>query len=283
VITVLLPVYNGAETLESAIASVLRQEIDELELLVIDDRSTDGSAAVIRACEERDSRVRAIFHAENRGLSATLNEGLRLARFDLVARMDQDDECLPHRLRVQLEFMDANPAVVAAGSWAYHMGASPHLDRLVRLPASPSEIRQRLPAENCIYHPTVILRRDAILDLGGYREQFRNAEDYDLWLRAMDVHSLANIPEPLQLNRFSVRGMTLARKWEQLYYVFLAQSANQPTTRSFEAAETRANRIMSLVDRQTFLRHVAVETVSQLEELGWSDDARQLERAFMAP
>lgn len=271
-VTVLLPVYNGASTLRQAIDSILTQDEPDFELLVIDDRSTDGSEEIAASLAARDDRVRLVVHDRNTGLAATLNEGLELAQGSLVARMDQDDESLPQRLRVQRSFMESHPWISAAGSDVLHMGASPRFDRLVELPHTPRAIASRLQRENCLYHPAVIMRRDVVRDVGGYRDAFKNAEDYDLWLRVARDHDLGNVPEPLLRYRFSVGGMTLGRKWEQLYYVHLAQAANWNPSVSLEEAGEIARTSMGEIDRGSFMREVATGTVEELIRLRlWSD------------
>lgn len=271
-VSVLLPVYNGAATLRQAIDSILCQTHTDLELLLIDDASTDDSAAIIRDYARRDSRVAAVVHDRNAGLARTLNEGLARARYELVARMDQDDESLPQRLGEQKTFLDSHPRVVALGSWVLHMGARPELDRLVRLPTEHEEIAAILPRENCLYHPSVMLRRSAVLEAGGYRGEFKNAEDYDLWLRLARTHELANVAEPLLRYRFSVDGMTLGRKWEQLFYVLLAQAAGGDPDVPLDEASERARVTIGEVDRRWFLTQVAVGTVRELVALRhWRD------------
>lgn len=279
-ITVLLPVYNGARTLSQAVDSVLRQDYEDFELLVIDDASTDGSSDLVRGYAGRDPRVTALVHERNVGLARTLNEGLERARYDFVARLDQDDEALPNRLREQMSFLEANPGVAVAGSWVLHMGARPEHDRLVRLPTEPDEIAATLPHENCLYHPSVMLRRLEVLESGGYRGEFRNAEDYDLWLRLARVHELANIARPLIRYRFSVDGMTLGRKWEQLYYVHLAQAAASDPDLPFDLVEERAREALAAVDRSRFLSDVAFGTVRELVALRLWRDAVAVARRF---
>ena len=274
-VTVLLPIYNGALTLAQAIDSILAQDHEDFELLLIDDASTDGSAGIAHDYAARDARVSFVAHDRNRGLAATLNEGLERARYELVARLDQDDEALPQRLHAQLDFMNENPRVAASGSWILHMGAQPRFDRLVELPASPKAIARRLPHENCLYHPAMIMRRSTVLDLGGYRAEFRNAEDYDLWLRLCREHDLANVPRPLLRYRFSLGGMTLGRKWEQLFYIRLAQATNRDPSITLEEATARANKELEETDRRWFMRQVASGTVAELVALRhWSDATR---------
>lgn len=278
-VTVLMPIYNGATTLRQAIESVLAQQHDELELLLLDDASTDGSARIAHYFASVDPRVTLVVHDRNRGLAATLNEGLERARHDLVARLDQDDEALPQRIGAQIEFMDNNPQIAAAGSWILHMGAEPRFDRLVELPASPREIARKLPHENCLYHPAMIVRRPVVLDIGGYRAEFRNAEDYDLWLRLSRDHDLANLPRPLLRYRFSVGGMTLGRKWEQLFYIYLAQTMSRDPGTTLDEATARARAALEQTNRRWFMKQVAEGTVSELSRLRlWSDAGRVASR-----
>jgi glycosyltransferase involved in cell wall biosynthesis len=271
-VTVLLPVYNGADTLPQALESILRQRHGDFELLVIDDASSDGSADVIQEFARRDSRVAPVVHTQNAGLASTLNEGLARARYELVARMDQDDEALQDRLGTQLAFLEERPDVAAAGSSVYHMGSQRQYDRLVQVPLEHDEIVARLVHENCMYHPTIMLRRSVVLDEGGYRGAFKNAEDYDLWLRLARRHRLANVAAPLLRYRFSVGGMTLGRKWDQLFYFHLAQAAGGDPDVSLEEAERSARATLAEVDRRAFLTHVAVWTVRELVVLRhWRD------------
>lgn len=279
-ITVLLPVYNAGLPLRQAIESILAQEFEDFEFLVIDDASTDGSAEIIREYARRDARIEAVCHAANQGLAKTLNEGLAAAKGELVARMDQDDEALPHRLKIQHLFMSTRPEVTVAGSYVFHMGIDKRRDRLVELPTSHSEIARTLKSQNCIYHPSTIMRREEILRLGGYRAEFKNAEDYDLWFRVAKAGQMANIPVALLRYRFSVTGMTLSRKWEQLYYFFLAQVVQEGPEMPFAAHEQRARERLAETDRSFFMGAVAAATAEELVRLGFYAETLKLLRNF---
>ena len=274
-VSVLLPVYNGGSTLSQAIASILSQDMPEFELITIDDCSTDNSASIIRQYAEKDSRINPIFHEVNIGLASTLNEGLNLAKSDFVARMDQDDESLPQRLRIQLDYMLRHPEFAVVGSYVYHMGAKQEFDCLVELPSESEQIKQTLLQHNCIYHPSVMIKRNKILEIGGYQAKFKNAEDYDLWLRVSKLHPLANINEPLLRYRFSVTGMTLSRKWEQLFYVYLAQVAHEEKG-DFESICEIAKKRLEKMDKKRFLTQVAKGTVIELLRLKLWKDAIKL-------
>lgn len=279
-LSVLLPVYNGGALLERAISSIVQQDFEDFEFIIIDDASKDDSSSLIKRVAAKDSRIRAFLHKENAGLAATLNEGLQLASTPYVARMDQDDESLPWRLRIQYIFIHSRPTVAVAGSFVYHMGMSPKQDKLVRLPSDVREIKRRLPEDNCIYHPSVILNRALVLRAGGYRHQFRNAEDYDLWLRLSRDHDLANIPVPLIRYHFTVDGMTLGRKWEQLYYVFLARASFNHPGKAWSEIERIASDRYTQVDKPGFMTAVLDGTVGELLALGYPEQASRLVEQF---
>lgn len=278
-VSVLLPVFNAGPTLRRAIHSILTQDFDDIELLIVDDCSSDGSLDVCREAASQDARVRVIQHAQNLGLAVSLNEGLDAARAPLVARMDHDDEALPERLGVQRAFLDAHPHVAVAGSYVLHMGARPRYDHLVELPTDADQVRETLKSYNCLYHPAVMFRRDLVRAVGGYRPDFVNAEDYDLWLRLSPDHLLQNIPQPLLRYRFSPGGQTLGRKWQQLYYVYLAQVMNSGDATSLEDARRMAEERLKETDRRYFFGEVAKGTVAELLRLRrWRDAARLMVR-----
>ncbi len=279
-ITVLLPVYNAGPPLKCAIESILSQDLHDFEFLIIDDASTDKSAKVIREYERSDRRIRVIYHKENRGLAATLTEGLHESDGEYIARMDQDDQSLPQRLGIQYLFMKNRPDIAVAGSHVFLMGKDRSRDHLVQAPASPEEVALKLKSENCIFHPSVVMRRAQVLEAGGYRPQFKNSEDYDLWLRVSRNHRIANIPIPLLRYRLSTAGMTLSRKWEQLYYFFLAQAANEDPSMPFNKCEEEAKRRHSAIDRSYFLGAVFSKTVEDLIRLGFLKDAFVLGRQY---
>ena len=276
-VSVLLPVFNAGVPLRRAIQSILAQDFADFELIVVDDSSTDDSPRTAQEFASRDQRVRFIQHAQNQGLAATLNEGIAEARAPLIARMDQDDEALPARLRVQHEFFDSHPDIAVAGSYVYHMGVRPRYDHLIDLPTTSDEVERSLKHTNCLYHPAVMFRRRVIEAMGGYRAEFVNAEDYDLWLRVSRQQAVCNIPEPLLRYRFSPGGMTLGRKWQQLYYVYLAQVMNGNDRLTIAQARSRADEMLRNTNRRYFIGEVTKGTVTELLRLHlWRDAARVL-------
>lgn len=187
--SVILPVYNNAAFVLEAIHSILAQTYTDFELIVIDDGSTDGSTFLISQIS--DPRVIKIFHNTNRGLIASLNEGLKKANGEYIVRMDSDDISTPDRLAVQIAFMDQNPLIdVCGAAFTSSNGGSIKVN-----PASHDEIKTWLLFHCCICHPAIIMRNSMIRRLGiQYDSNYPHAEDYELWNRLAFQVQMANLP-----------------------------------------------------------------------------------------
>lgn len=194
-LTVVLPVHDGGPWLPAAVESIRRQSLSDWELLAIDDGSRDRSRAVLEEFAARDERI-VVTSRPNRGLAATLQEGLERSRTGLVALMNADDVAHPDRLGRQAAFMQAHPRIAALGTQTRLLVDGRATPIESRLPLTPRACRRFLPIAPPLAHPTVMLRRSAVLGVGGYRPQ-SVVEDYDLWLRLAERHDLANLPDTL--------------------------------------------------------------------------------------
>lgn len=196
-ISVVLPVYNGAEYLAEAVDSILVQTCTDFELIIIDDGSTDGSRKILEEFEAKDPRVR-IVSRENRGLATTLNDAIDMARGGWIARMDQDDIALPHRFERQLEWLERTGADIA-GSWVQRFGTADK--RVVRLHQTDEAIKMEMLFCSPFAHPAVMMRSDLARRLR-YDKAWEKAEDYDLWVRAAEAGwKMSNVPEVLLMYR----------------------------------------------------------------------------------
>jgi glycosyltransferase involved in cell wall biosynthesis len=193
-VTVLMPVYNGEAFLSQALESVLRQSFQDFELLVIDDGSTDATAAILEACSDR--RLRIVRNPRNLGLVATLNKGLDLARGELVARMDQDDIASPARLESQVQFLSRHPQIGVCGTWFHALSGG--RCTLVQTPCTHEDLSAHLFFSSPFAHPSVMLRK-AMLDRNGlrYDPAAKDAEDFDLWVRCRSHTRFATLPRAL--------------------------------------------------------------------------------------
>jgi glycosyltransferase involved in cell wall biosynthesis len=195
-VSVVMPAYNAEAFVNAAVSSIRAQTLADLELIAVDDGSQDRTTEILFRHAAEDARIKVLRRA-HRGVCDALNEAMAVARGAFVARMDADDIALPHRLERQLAAFVEQPNVAVAGSnyeiidcTGRRLGASD-------LPTDSARIRRTLDRNNCIAHPTVMMRRDAALAAGGYRRAFRQCEDYDLWLRLSERSDLINLPEPL--------------------------------------------------------------------------------------
>lgn len=202
-ISVMMSVYNGERYVAEAIQSILGQTEGRFEFLIVNDGSRDASGSIIDRYAAQDSRIRAL-HQENRGLIASLNRMLDEARAPLVARMDSDDVSRPDRFAVQLAYMQAHPDIAVLGTNTDELDADGAFFPCSDFhPERPEQIRERLMVASAMCHPSVMMRRDVIRSLGGYRAAFKHCEDYDLWLRVSESHDLYNLPDRLFLYRRS--------------------------------------------------------------------------------
>ncbi|MFC5579612.1 glycosyltransferase family 2 protein [Rhodanobacter terrae] len=192
-ITVIIAAYNRAGLLRRSICSALEQSLPALEILVIDDGSTDGTDVVARKLALADKRIRLIKLPHNLGPSSARNTGLDQARGDWIAILDADDICMPNRFARQVQFLQQNNLDLC-GSWFVEFGQG--LARTARWPYTEAALRAAMLFQSTICHPTVMARRE-VFDHYRYREEYRLAEDYDLFARTMADFRMANVPEVL--------------------------------------------------------------------------------------
>ncbi|EOM75629.1 glycosyltransferase family 2 protein [Rhodococcus rhodnii] len=191
-VTVLIPMFDAGAHVEEALGSVLSATAGETEILVVDDGSTDDGAAVVESFG--DPRVRLV-RQENRGLVATLNRGLDLARGEFVARMDADDWFVPGRIEAQLAAMMADPELVCVGTDYTLVLPDGRESGRIRMPVTDSACRDRLTVASCHCGPSVMLRAEALRESGiRFDPEARHAEDYDMWTRLAAVGRLGNLP-----------------------------------------------------------------------------------------
>lgn len=202
-ITVAMSVYNNAPYLTHAIESIVAQTFTDFEFLIVDDGSTDDSAAIIDRFARDDSRIRVI-RQPNAGLIVSLNRMIDEARAPLIARMDGDDIALPERFARQVAFLDAYPdiGVLGTGCTCIDEGGRPSSDKFDNV-TEPDEVLADLRNGPPLCHPSVVMRRDALRAVGGYHRAYKHCEDYDLWLRLSEQVRMANLPDRLLLYRQS--------------------------------------------------------------------------------
>jgi glycosyltransferase involved in cell wall biosynthesis len=208
-LTVLMPVYNAEKFLREAIESILQQTFADFEFLIIDDGSTDNSVPIIQSYP--DPRIRLLKNDQNLGISATLNKGIVAAASDIIARMDADDISHPSRLEKQFHYMQNNPDCALVSCWANVITED---KQFVRLERYRSEFYYfNLTFECWMYHPTIVFRRQPVIQVGMYSMPY--SEDYDLFWKISTRFKIGNLEEPLVDYRLSPTSLnTVLRKKE---------------------------------------------------------------------
>jgi len=190
-VSVVMPVYNGERYLKEAIESVLFQTYKNLELVVVDDGSTDASKSIISSYS--DSRIRLVENTKNSGIVFTRNKGLLAAQGEYIATLDCDDIALPERIENQVNFLEKNPDYALCGSFYQIMDASGKLLGKMRMPTSNRDIVTYLTVGNCYCNSTIMVRSNLAKELK-YTTGYDIVEDYELWYRISQKMKIAILP-----------------------------------------------------------------------------------------
>jgi glycosyltransferase involved in cell wall biosynthesis len=192
-ISVLMAAYNGEKYLNEAIDSILSQSFSDFELIVIDDESKDATPEIVRSYDDPRIVHKRIAHG---GLVTALNHGFAHARGDYIARMDADDRAMANRFELQAAFLDEHSEIDIVCSDIYTIDASgARSGQQVQHGVNNDMLRDGLLGRRAmkpIIHPSIMMRRKVLEELGGYRH-FDHAEDHDLWLRAVDRFLFARL------------------------------------------------------------------------------------------
>jgi glycosyltransferase involved in cell wall biosynthesis len=193
-----MPVYNAERYVSQAVESILGQTFRDFELLIVDDGSTDGSQAILERFAAADSRIKLV-RQPNQGCLVALNEMVGRSRGELLARMDADDVAMPERFERQVAYLDEHPECVAVGSRVQIIDPDGQPLTVMTDLLTHEQIDQALLSGNgaAMYHPSVVIRKQALEEVGRYRDEYYLCEDLDLFLRLAEVGRLANLAEPL--------------------------------------------------------------------------------------
>ena len=195
-VSVIMPTYNSERFLGDAIESIINQTFRDFEFIIVADKSSDRSYLILDDYAKKDNRIK-VFMERKKGLIASLNKGCRLAKGKYIARMDADDISRPHRLEMQLQYLEEHPEIGVLGTGIRYIDEAGRLGKSVRNPRDPKLIKFYLHLENCVVHPSIMMRRETIEHLGFYNPEAIHAEDYDLWARATSVTQVSNLQDIL--------------------------------------------------------------------------------------
>lgn len=208
-ITVVIPLYNGEKHIGKTLDALLSQSLNEFEILVIDDGSTDSSEK--KVTEFKDARIRLI-KQKNLGLALALNNGINQCTTTYIARNDQDDISFPNRLEKQLAYMKANPDVDCIFSYYTKFGKKhgwQNLDKQCNQSGGSKKFRGL--EDGCQLASTLFAKTAVLKALGGYRQEYYPSDDWDIELRLIQQAEVHILQEPLVAYRFHLGANTYSR------------------------------------------------------------------------
>lgn len=216
-ISVLMCVYNESiDYIRLAVESILHQTYTNFEFIIIADNPKNKQIiSFINDYSERDSRIRILVNEYNIGLAHSLNKGMNVARGEYIARMDADDISTPERLELEFLYIQENnfDMIFALADKIDEKGKV--WDKIHPFPIHPTFILEMLPIQNIVVHPTVMMRKDKVLDIGGYRP-YSSCQDYDLWLRMLTSnYRIGVLNETILLYRVHEKSVSLRNHYLQ--------------------------------------------------------------------
>ncbi|MHB1354748.1 MAG: glycosyltransferase family 2 protein [Anaerolineae bacterium] len=227
-VSVNMCIYNGQEFIGEAIDSILAQTFTDWEMILVDDGSTDGTAAMLASYSNPKLRV---FHRPHQGISKSRNYAISQARGEFIAVLDADDVAHPNRLSCQVNYLRKHPLVVALGCAYEQIDLMRNRTLNIAPPCTNDAIRKAMISGNPICHSSVMIRRSVLNQAGIYNESLRYAEDYELWSRLAQVGELANLPVTLVARRFHDRSVSNDMSKELQHLLVFWQVSNLTITR----------------------------------------------------
>lgn len=237
-VSVVVSVYNDERFLAQALGSILSQTGITLELIVVNDGSTDQSLQIIEELAVADARLRVI-NQPNSGLTAALIRGCAEARGKYIARQDADDISSPERLTRQHSLLESNASLSFVSCWSNVIGLRNEIVMTHKRPSGPKAAKDLFVAgrEGPPGHGSVMFRRSSYEKVGGYRPEFYFAQDNDLWFRLIEVGDLDYVPEVLYSYRISPDSISGARHAIKLEYAQLVDDCRAARARGESETE----------------------------------------------
>jgi len=215
-VSIIMPVYNAEKFLDEAINSLLNQSLEDFELIIIDDQSTDHSLSIIRKYKKKDKRIVFLRNKQNLGCVNTRNKGLKIAKGKYIAVMDSDDVSLKDRLEKQVKYLDKHPDIYLIGGSAIVIDEQDTRLGVFLKQDNPIRIGKKLRDFNCIIHPSVMYRNTGEFF---YREKFIISDDYDFLLRVLSSNrKISNLNEFLVKYRLNQGSFTFTKKNPEYFF-----------------------------------------------------------------
>lgn len=241
-VSVVMGTYNDDKFISDAVNSILVQSFKDLEFIIINDGSIDMTADILRKFS--DNRMRVVDRA-NMGISAARRKAIEISEGEYIAIQDGDDISFHERLEKQIKFLDINKNIGLVGTAV--LGIDEKNGELIskHFPENNDVIQKRILSENCFCSPSIMFRRDIYKRIGGYRDEFKVAEDYDLLLRFAETCEVHNLKEVLYKRRLNRNSLSVTMFNQMNSYTLLAQIlAKERRSGKNEKFEENMNKII---------------------------------------
>ncbi|MFA7717094.1 MAG: glycosyltransferase family A protein [Candidatus Absconditabacterales bacterium] len=194
-VSVIMPTYNRARTIGNALISVMQQDYPNMEVIVVDDGSTDDTQEVVTSFQKQDDRITLINHVQNQGIAKSRNTGMAKAQGDIFAPLDSDDIWIDgHKIQKQISFLEKHSEISIVGTNGIIKNNKEGYYRS-HLPQTNEEIKNKIFRACPFMHSTVLFKREVYDKCGGYPEDIKFCEDYAYWLKAGKDSKFANLPD----------------------------------------------------------------------------------------
>lgn len=222
-ISVIMSVFNHEKYLQKSIDSILSQSYKNFEFIIINDGSNKNAKKILELNKLQDKRIKVINNKKRIGLTKSLNIAIKISKGEYIARQDSDDISYFKRFEEQLNFFKKYKKVIMCGTNGILIDNNDFfLKNIKNLENNYEKIKKKLIYENQFIHSSVMVKRNYLLEVKGYDEKFKYAQDYDLWCRLSIKGFLTNINKILVKIRQHNESITKKNKKEQNYYSILA-------------------------------------------------------------
>ena len=219
-VSIIIPTYNQSQYLEEAVESVLNQTYKNIEIIIVDDGSTDNTPEVIKSFDNKIIYIQ----QKNKGASGARNTGIKKANGQYIAFLDSDDLWLKNKLEKQIKFIQNNPEIGLLGTGCYQMIDINKMIYKKIFPAKNEILQKDLIKYNPFIQSSVMIKKDVFNSIGLYDEKFKESEDYDLWLRIAQKYKVANLEQALVTKKYYAEGLSKHKDNKQLYFALKAKN-----------------------------------------------------------
>ena len=222
-VSILIPTYNSVDFVEDTVRSIMNQTYTNIEIVIVDDASTDGTMKILEKLSKEDKRIKLSQNKKNLGITDNMNNGIHKCIGKYIAILDGDDWAYPYRIEEQVKLMEKDEEVVLCAGYMDICDENLNVKTTRTYPLKDKDIRRAMVKYDPISHPSSMWRKDALLKTDLYSKNFPICRDYDLIVRISEFGKYENIPKSLIKYRVRKESETGKRIRQTQMYSFYIQ------------------------------------------------------------